>query len=201
MLQTYVRILLLGFAYQGRRLSALKDLTDEFSLTPSELVALVLLWHAPRSVSEIASGTAMNPNGASVLVKRLSARGLIRKSRGRGDRRITQLTLTVAGKAVVESLLPELNQAMRSLLSPISESEVQQFETLQERLALRAIPADLPQASQANEKREELREALGQARAALEDAAPFLPANSRANLARASALSRIYGLGITRAER
>lgn len=73
----------------------------EFGLTGAQLWAMTVLAERPRGTSELAAALAVHQSSVSVLVDRLVKRGLVRRTRDRGDRRVVRLSLTAEGAALV----------------------------------------------------------------------------------------------------
>jgi DNA-binding MarR family transcriptional regulator len=88
-------------------LSALRRAGAPYELSPGQLVAQVL----------VTSGTMTN------RVDRLVARGLVNRGPDPSDRRGVKVTLTTAGREVVDSAMADLLQRERVLLNELPPSE------------------------------------------------------------------------------
>ena len=92
-----------------------RELLDELDLTyPQYLVMRVLWQRGALRVKEIGATLALDYGTLSPLLKRLEARGLIRRVRRSDDERSVEVTLTDAGEAMrprAESVPTELNCA------------------------------------------------------------------------------------------
>lgn len=75
--------------------------TAEEELTVSEARALSYVRERPMSNRELASLVGCDAPRATVLVKRLAARGLVDRPPSRGDRRVRPVAITGEGEAVV----------------------------------------------------------------------------------------------------
>ncbi|MCC6850104.1 MAG: winged helix-turn-helix transcriptional regulator [Deltaproteobacteria bacterium] len=64
-------------------------------------VIRALVGPEPSSLNEVAARTHTHQSTVSVVVKRLAARGLVRRATAAGDARRAQLTLTPRGRAVL----------------------------------------------------------------------------------------------------
>ena len=104
-------------------------------LSGSELMALLWLSHGPSTVSHIASAVGLQSNGMSILLDRLSNRGLVTRRRSRQDRRVVVVSLTLAGRDQAEKLHGEVEDQIEQLLSAFSESERLSLLSMLERLA------------------------------------------------------------------
>jgi len=99
-------------------LSALRRTGAPYELSPGALVAQTL----------VTSGTMTN------RVDRLAARGLVGRGPDPSDRRGVKVTLTTAGRAVVDAAMADLLDRERILLSELPPSERDQLSELLRRL-------------------------------------------------------------------
>jgi DNA-binding MarR family transcriptional regulator len=99
-------------------LSALRRAGAPYELSPGQLVAQTL----------VTSGTMTN------RVDRLAARGLVGRGPDPSDRRGVKVTLTTAGRAVVDAAMADLLDRERILLSELPPSERDQLSELLRRL-------------------------------------------------------------------
>jgi DNA-binding MarR family transcriptional regulator len=79
-----------------------QDVHQAYGLTGPQLWALKTIEaHRRLSIGQMAAALAVHQSSASILVTRLEKRGLIRRTRGRGDQRVVELELTKRGATVV----------------------------------------------------------------------------------------------------
>lgn len=90
----------------------------------------------------LARALGLTQSGATRLVDRLVAEGLIRRDPG-PNRRTVALTTTAAGRATAAAGLVAREQACADLLDPLSGTERRTLSRLLEKL-LRPLPATLP---------------------------------------------------------
>jgi DNA-binding MarR family transcriptional regulator len=95
-------------------LSALRRAGPPYELSPGQLVAQTL----------VTSGTMTN------RVDRLAARGLVGRAPDPGDRRGVKVTLTTAGRTVVDAAMADLLVRERLLLGQLPPSEQDQLSEL-----------------------------------------------------------------------
>ena len=88
-------------------LSSLRRAGAPYSLTPGALMNELL----------VSSGTMTN------RIDRLEARGLVSRAPSPSDRRAVLVTLTGAGRAVVDEALAALLDCEQAILSPIAEAD------------------------------------------------------------------------------
>lgn len=99
-------------------LSALRRAGPPYALSPGQLIAQTL----------VTSGTMTN------RVNRLAARGLVERGPHPRDRRGVIVTLTTAGRAVVDDAMADLLERQRILLRELPPSERDQLAGLLRRL-------------------------------------------------------------------
>jgi DNA-binding MarR family transcriptional regulator len=99
-------------------LSALRRAGAPYELSPGQLVAQTL----------VTSGTMTN------RVDRLAARGLVSRGPDPRDRRGVKVTLTTAGRAVVDAAMSDLLDRERILLNQLPASEREHLAELLRRL-------------------------------------------------------------------
>ena len=99
-------------------LSALRRAGPPYELSPGQLVAQML----------VTSGTMTN------RVDRLAARGLVGRGPDPSDRRGVKVTLTTAGRMVVDAAMADLLDQERILLAELPPSEQDQLSELLRRL-------------------------------------------------------------------
>jgi DNA-binding MarR family transcriptional regulator len=132
-----VDFLLLSSRVQSRVATILEAEGRDFDLTATESMALLWLSRGSSPVSGIAKAVGLRPNGASVLVDRLRARGLVRRQRSRRDQRVVTVSLTDAGRSQASTLSARLKDGLRFLVSPLSPTEREWLVSMMERLASR----------------------------------------------------------------
>lgn len=77
-------------------------------LTPSQFGVLEALHHlGPLNQGEICGKLLKSGGNITLVIDNLEARGLVRRERAPGDRRVVTVWLTDAGRAVIERIFPE----------------------------------------------------------------------------------------------
>ncbi len=107
--------------------------------------ALMLVGHVPgMSIDDLKTGVGLSHPGAVRLVDRLQARGLIERRSSTDDGRRVALHLTLAGKAVAESISAVRLAAVTRALDALPDAERSAFVRTAETLlaALVSGPAD-----------------------------------------------------------
>jgi DNA-binding MarR family transcriptional regulator len=113
---------------------------ERHRLTPMQFAVLARLRErAPVSQNLLGRLVAMEPANIRDVVLRLKKRGLIRAERDGGDRRLILLSLSAAGAALVETLLPLSRESTAATLRPLNPHEGELLRDLLRRIA-RAAP-------------------------------------------------------------
>jgi MarR family transcriptional regulator, 2-MHQ and catechol-resistance regulon repressor len=98
---------------------------ERHGLTTVDLDVLVALGgpaagETQPTMSDVASRTGLTPSGATRVVDRLVGRGLVARSACATDRRITHVSLTAAGRRLLDAALPDhLDVVEAALLRPL----------------------------------------------------------------------------------
>lgn len=107
----------------------------ELDLSPMAAAALVQIDNEPGSSIElIASHIGLTHSATVRVIDKLAERGLVEKDRARKDARAQSLTLSKAGKRVVQQLHAERNEVIDDLLSGLDAAQRRALEA-----AIRAI--------------------------------------------------------------
>lgn len=114
---------LLRRAYQ-RASSQLAGRIRSFDLTPVQHATLIRLWElGPLSQNQLGRVVAMPPANIHSLVRRLEARGLLRRDPSERDKRLLTVSLTEEGRALAETLIPLDAASTEAALKMLSQSE------------------------------------------------------------------------------
>ncbi|MEO8633791.1 MAG: MarR family winged helix-turn-helix transcriptional regulator [Gemmatimonadales bacterium] len=77
-----------------------QDVRRDWNLTAPQLWALKTLRAGPCTLNQLAELLLVHQSSASLLVRRLERRGLLRRTRAKGDRRFVRIELTERGAAL-----------------------------------------------------------------------------------------------------
>lgn len=80
-----------------------------------------------RTASDLASDLDHDSGAITRVLDQLEQRGFLQRKRSAQDRRVVELKLTAAGKAIVEQLLPLVVDQTNEALAPLSKSEFAQL--------------------------------------------------------------------------
>jgi DNA-binding MarR family transcriptional regulator len=114
--------------FMRRSMRDFKRFMDEHGLSPSQVNALMRLHYGGASgVSEIAEHTSISNAAASQMVDRLFQMGLIERTESPDDRRAKHLTLTAAGRSLVEQGIDARRCWMEELVSSFTYDQQAQI--------------------------------------------------------------------------
>lgn len=102
---------------------AAASLSEVEDLTLPQFRALVVLTQGPAPVGELATTLAIHPSTATRLCDRLVRKRLVRRHRGRTDRRSTEVALTDDGRRLVDDVVARRRHAIRGILGRLSPSQ------------------------------------------------------------------------------
>jgi DNA-binding MarR family transcriptional regulator len=87
-----------------------------------------------RTASDIASDLGHDSGALTRVVDQLERRGYLQRNRSAKDRRVVELRLTAAGRAIIDQLLPLVVDHTNAALAPLSTSEFVQLRSYLVRL-------------------------------------------------------------------
>jgi DNA-binding MarR family transcriptional regulator len=90
---------------------------------------------APLSLGGLAEATAVKPSSASITLERLVVKGLAERRPGSRDRRAVEISLTEAGRKVMEALDLWLEEDGASIFDTLSDGEIPVFVAILEKIA------------------------------------------------------------------
>ena len=89
-------------------------------LTPRQKALLIIsLQHPGASQNELAERIAIDRNSFADMVKRLVARGLMRRERSEADARAWSLTITERGERLLEQVMPRDAEVEELIIAPL----------------------------------------------------------------------------------
>ena len=118
--------------------------SERFDLGVTEWRVMAVLGRYPGlSAGEVAQRTAMDKVAVSRAVAHLLERGLLTREMHGDDRRRSVLTLSEAGYAIYDEIVPLALGRERKLLATLDPDERKQLERIIEKLASEGLPAML----------------------------------------------------------
>lgn len=108
----------------------------ELDLTHAQWLPLFRLLNCPHETTAVtlARDLQVDPAAVTRLIDRLEAKQLVRRERSCTDRRVVNLTLTDAGRAVAEQVPPVLTEVLNTHLNGFSAEEFEQLMGLLRRV-------------------------------------------------------------------
>lgn len=100
-------------------------------LTFSQYGVLDILFHlGPLPLGQIAEKILKSEGNMTTVVDNLERRGLVKRERKERDRRVVTLSLTEAGRKVIEEILPQHVQAIVEEMSVLTPDELETLSRL-----------------------------------------------------------------------
>ena len=102
---------------------------DRWNLSPSQFNVLNLLYDQPEGCTqaELSRSLIMHRSNVTGLVDRLEARGLVQRRDNANDRRAYRVVLTVAGRKLVQQILPHYHRAAEKVWGNLSVRRANQL--------------------------------------------------------------------------
>jgi len=113
-------LMLASRAFVGLTVRALGAVGDEVTL-PQFRTLVVLAVRGPRRSVDIAEELQVNPSTGTRMCDRLVRKGLVRRLRPAGDRRVVQLRLTRAGHEIVERVVARRTAELERIVAETAE--------------------------------------------------------------------------------
>lgn len=108
---------------------------EPFGLTPIQYTILTIVRLNPGiDQVSVAAEAVLDPSTVADVLKRLGARGLIRRESGPTDRRTRIVFLTPEGERLMEQARAYVMKARKRLMAPLSKSEQAEFLEMMDRL-------------------------------------------------------------------
>jgi MarR family transcriptional regulator, lower aerobic nicotinate degradation pathway regulator len=102
--------------------------TEAHGLTPVQYAAMQAVGNAPAIDQRTLAGTiGFDTSTIGGVIDRLEARGLVQRNASPSDRRVRLLSLTVAGLALLEEIIPAMRRAQERMLEPLPRRERAEF--------------------------------------------------------------------------
>ncbi|AWN24516.1 MarR family transcriptional regulator [Deinococcus irradiatisoli] len=117
----------------------------DFDLTTSQFGVLEALHHlGPMSQRQLASKILRSSGNLTMVIDNLEKAELVRRERSEQDRRVMTVSLTGAGRALIDRVLPAHVQGIVGVFSVLNDDELAQLSALSRKLglALSAAAAD-----------------------------------------------------------
>ncbi len=140
-LRAYVKLLRAGKAVLAR----VEPRLATVGLTATQLGVLEAILHkGPLTQRELGRKVLTSAGNMTDVVDKLEGRGLVCRSRSPRDRRIVSVTLTPAGRALIETLFPHHARDIAAAMGGLSVPELRALGALLRKLGLAAAGEDRP---------------------------------------------------------
>lgn len=128
----------LARAYRAMAARARRDV-ERHGLAPSEFAALEALYHkGDLPVGNVSERVLLTSGSMTHVVDKLERRGLLARRRCAEDQRITYLSITSAGRALMASIFPAHAEAIRQATAGLGPDDKRALIVLLKRLGLAA---------------------------------------------------------------
>lgn len=107
-------------------------------------------------VTDLARGLGRSPNSVSMMVDRMVKAGLVRRGRGRGDRRTVRLTVANKGEVAFRPATMAGLELIRRITSPLSDDDKRTFVSLQEVIKRKALQCVNPEVDMEGVERDDI---------------------------------------------
>ncbi|HTJ95244.1 MAG TPA: MarR family transcriptional regulator [Pararobbsia sp.] len=122
-------------------------------LTPQQIGVMFQLCRGlARTPQELSRALAYDSGSMTRMLDRLEKKGFIARSRSEQDRRVVEVDLTDAGRAIAGQLPTVCGSVMAEVLSPFSKDEVETLIRLLSRIAEQDVSIALSNASSDDEQ-------------------------------------------------
>ncbi|MCM3710114.1 MarR family winged helix-turn-helix transcriptional regulator [Sporosarcina luteola] len=99
-------------------------LIETYKLNPTEFAVLELLYHKGRQpIQKIGQKILLSSGSMTYVVDKLEKKGLIERVYCTEDKRITYMSITAAGKELIEEIFPSHEEKINELMSALSKTE------------------------------------------------------------------------------
>lgn len=134
----------LARAYRALAARSRRDI-EQHGLAPSEFAALEVLYHkGDLPVGDVSDRVLLTSGSMTPVINKLQERGLVARRRCEEDQRVTYLTLTAAGRALMASIFPAHAEAIRRATAGLAPDEKRSLILLLKRLGLGAAEGPEP---------------------------------------------------------
>ena len=124
----------------------------DLGLTLSQLRVLHLLRDHPTSCGHLAEHLGITASTATALIDRLVRRGLIERRPHPGDRRVTELALSEAGRSLIDAAAARKGGEVRAAVEELTPSDREHLAELLDHLATRIQSAEARVAGPAHDR-------------------------------------------------
>lgn len=108
------------------------------NLTITEFSVLEVLYHkGKQTIQQIGHSILISSGSMTYVIDKLEQRGLLHRSACPDDRRVIHVTLTDAGKELMEKIMPKHHQLVDYMLGSLNNDEAETLVTLLKKVGKR----------------------------------------------------------------
>jgi MarR family transcriptional regulator, lower aerobic nicotinate degradation pathway regulator len=112
------------------------DECELLELTPLQFAVLDSLLHeGPQDQVTLAGAAALDRTTISLVIRKLEARGLVRRAKSAQDQRANIVKITAVGKKLCRRALPAIEAAQQRIVEPLNGEETETLLRLLEKLS------------------------------------------------------------------
>jgi len=132
-LDAYIKLVRASESVTSR---VIRHLGDD-GLTVSQFGVLEALFHlGPLSQRELAQKILKSGGNVTMVVDNLEKRGLVKRERDSGDRRLYRITLTPVGRKLIKNIFPRHAEKIADQMNVLTKEELQELGHLCRKLGL-----------------------------------------------------------------
>ncbi|MDW0115911.1 MarR family transcriptional regulator [Sporosarcina thermotolerans] len=110
---------------------------ESYELNPTEFAVLELLHHKGRQpIQKIGQKILLRSGSMTYVVDKLEKKGLLERVFCQEDKRVTYMSITPAGKELIERIFPSHEEKIQDLMSVLSKEEQETAIELLKKLGL-----------------------------------------------------------------
>ncbi len=133
--QDKIEALMKAFLQLKRSMNRQMVEADNCAATPVQTEILIRISKGEVRTADIASGMQASPSAVTQHVNQLVEYGFVTKTESPHDKREQILTLTVAGKHVIDTKLQFMRQRVEHLVATLTDEELDQFIRISNKIA------------------------------------------------------------------
>lgn len=112
-------------------MSSMDEEIGPYGITPQQMIVIKMIAHRGHTGNrEMTEEMNISKGTASGIIKRLVAKGLIRKEKEQKDRRQERLVFTEKGRDFAERIRWAMNESFRNMFQDSSEEELDRYEDI-----------------------------------------------------------------------
>ncbi|TWT08981.1 MarR family winged helix-turn-helix transcriptional regulator [Planomicrobium sp. CPCC 101079] len=112
-----------------------REILNSYTITPPQFVALQWLFeHGDMTIGDLSNKMYLAFSTTTDLVDRMEKNNLVMRIREEQDRRVVRIKLLQEGERIIEEVIQKRQEYLETVLADFTQSEVEQFSFLLEKL-------------------------------------------------------------------